>query len=189
MLSTGWSRLRAKVSFQGSRSRGTSTPRARTFPPKMRSIILTTGLGLSNLMPLYSRVIKAVFLKLVLVLAVPKVLIASFFWNLRNFATEGEHGIKSLHLQEIYQHDSGCFVDLFPVESYRGFKKLEQSILTTKDPIAKAIGSLLTTSTTRQKELKRLTNLPTYKVPTCVGTTNCKCQDRKRATRVSAHFN
>jgi len=50
-----------------------------------------------------------------------------------NFETEGDttekHGIKSLNLQDIYQHDSGCFVDLFPVQSYSGLKKLERSIL------------------------------------------------------------
>jgi len=63
----------------------------------------------------------------------PKVLIALFFWNHRNFETEGgtpkKHEIKSLRLQEIYQHDSSWFVDHFPVQSYRVFKKLERSIL------------------------------------------------------------
>jgi len=29
----------------------------------------------------------------------------------------------------IYQSDSGCFVDLLPVQSYRGLKKLKRSIL------------------------------------------------------------
>jgi len=38
-------------------------------------------------------------------------------------------GIISLDLQEIHQSDSGCFIDLFPVQSYRGLKKLYRSIL------------------------------------------------------------
>jgi len=46
------------------------------------------------------------------------------FWNLRNFGTEGhtpeKHGMESQDLQEIYQHDSGGFVELFPVQIYRG---------------------------------------------------------------------
>jgi len=56
----------------------------------------------------------------------------SNFLNLRNFETEVDmpekHGIKSLDPQEIYQHDSGFLVDLFPVQSDRGLKK-ERSIL------------------------------------------------------------
>jgi len=40
-----------------------------------------------------------------------------------------KHGMKSLDLRKVCKHDSGCFVDLFPIESYRGLKKLERSII------------------------------------------------------------
>jgi len=56
-----------------------------------------------------------------LILAVLKVLIAPFFLNLRNFETKEDtsekHGLKSTYLQEIYHHDSGWYVDFFPVQS------------------------------------------------------------------------
>jgi len=58
---------------------------------------------------------------------------APFFLNLRKFEKEGEtpekYGIKSLEIQEINQHDSGCLVDLFPVQTYRCLKKFELLIL------------------------------------------------------------
>jgi len=57
-----------------------------------------------------------------------------FFGNLRNFETKGDtpekHGIQSLDLQEIYQHDTAFLVDLLPVKLCRGLKKKkERSVL------------------------------------------------------------
>ena len=63
---------------------------------------------------------------LVEVLSVSKVLIAPIIWNVRNFETDGDTWEKR---EDIDQPDSGCFVDLFLVQIYRGLKKLEQSIL------------------------------------------------------------
>jgi len=42
------------------------------------------------------------------------------FWNLRNFETEGYTPEK--HVINSREHDPGCIINLFPVQSYRGLK-------------------------------------------------------------------